>query len=123
MEKRIKQILPIPESLTALTRRETSDGHKYYVDAIAGCETILYALINVDGIDGVEFYSADYYGIGELVGDDPTYVIMAQTAYCKKCGKRMVASTTPNAPERVRYRCICGERLDRKDLCLWEDFD
>ena len=115
----IKQILPIPDSQTALHRAWTQDGDPYYIDAIAAGKTVLYALITTDsGIDRVSFYTQDCVGDPDLLEDDED-VILAPTMYCQKCGKRMAAYTTPDEPKRVRYRCTCGETQEENFEWMW----
>ena len=110
----IKQIISIPEGLTAMTRRENEKGNGYYFDAIATGETVMYALVEEDDICGLSFYAADCNGIGELEEYDAGYVKLTPTMHCQKCGRRMLATTTTKAPERVIYRCFCGEILDKR---------
>ena len=70
MDPVIKQILPIPEGLTAMIRCETENGKKYYFDANASGGTVVYALVE-DGFGGaLEFYTTDCNGIGELQEHD-----------------------------------------------------
>ena len=114
----IKQILPIPEGLTAMTRSEDDNGKKYYLDAIAQGETVFYALVEEDDFCCLSFYTADAYGIGELDEHDANYVMLTPTVHCQKCGRRMLATTSPKAPTRVKYRCICGETFD--DKAIWD---
>ena len=76
MDPVIKQILPIPESLTAMIRCETENGKKYYFDANATGGTVVYALVE-DGFGGaLEFYTTDCNGIGELQEHDVDYVML-----------------------------------------------
>ena len=110
----IKQIIPIPEGLTAMTRREDEKGKRYYFDANATGETVMYALVEEDDIWGISFYAADCNGIGELEEYDAGYVKLTPTMYCQKCGRRMLATTTTKTPEKVIYRCICGENADKR---------
>ena len=112
MDPVIKQILPIPEGLTAMIRCETENGKKYYFDANATGGTVVYALVE-DGFGGaLEFYTTDCNGIGELQEHDVDYVMLTPTIHCQKCGRRMLATTTTKDPDRVIYRCICGETFD-----------
>lgn len=111
MDSVIKQIIPIPEGLTAMTRREDERGKRYYFDANATGETVMYAVVEDESGDGLEFYTADCNGIGELEEYDPDYVMLTPTIHCQKCGRRMFATTTTKAPERVIYRYICGETI------------
>ena len=76
MDPVIKQILPIPEGLTAMIRCETENGMKYYFDANATGGTVVYALVE-DGFGGtLEFYATDCNGIGELQEHDVDYVML-----------------------------------------------
>ena len=69
MDPVIKQILPIPESLTSMIRCETENGKKYYFDANATGGTVVYALVE-DGFGGaLEFYTTDCNGIGDACQD------------------------------------------------------
>ena len=111
MDPVIKQIISIPEGLTAMTRHEDKNGRKYYFDANANGETVVYALVGDESGDGLEFYAADCYGFGELEEYDPDYVMLTPTVHCQKCGRRMLANTTTKAPGTVIYSCICGETI------------
>ena len=72
----------------------------------------MYALVE-DGFGGaLEFYTTDCNGIGELQEHDVDYVMLTPTIHCQKCGRRMLATTTTKDPDRVIYRCICGETFD-----------
>ena len=62
--------------------------------------------------DALEFYTADCNGIGELEEYDADRVMLTPTMHCQKCGRRMFATTTTKDPDRVIYRCICGETFD-----------
>ena len=88
----IKQIIPIPEGLTAMTRHEDKNGRKYYYDANANGETVVYALVEDESGDGLEFYAADCYGCGELEEYETDYVLLTPTVHCQKCGRRMIPS-------------------------------
>ena len=98
MDPVIKQILPIPESLTAMIRCETENGKKYYFDANATGGTVLYALVE-DGFGGaLEFYTTDCNGIGELQEHDVDYVMLTPTIHCQKCGRRI-----PESHQRIEF--------------------
>ena len=118
MHETIKQILPIPEGLTAMTRHEDENGKEYYFDAKANGETVLYALVNDEDGDAIQYYTADYTGMGELEDYGSGYVRLTPTVHCQKCGRRMLATTTPITPETVVYRCICGESMDER--AFWD---
>ena len=117
----IKQILPIPDSLTVLTHERNEISRWHYIDAIAKGETVLYALVTTeDGQNDILFYVGDYFGCFELVDEDSIIsVLVTPTIHCRKCGKRMIAYTTHEDPECVRYRCSCGEIADDGNDWLW----
>lgn len=74
----------------------------------------MYALVEDEEYgDGLEFYTADCNGIGELEEYEADYVKLTPTVHCQKCGRRMLATTTTMVSERVIYRCICGETIDK----------
>ena len=109
----IKQIIPIPEGLTAMTRCQDDNGKKYYIDAIAAGQTVMYALEeDEENGDALVFYTADCNGIGDLEEFGSDFVLLAPTVHCKKCGRRMMASTNPGDTDTVVYHCVCGESVD-----------
>ena len=122
---KIKQILPIPEGMTAMTGYKTKAGELYYTDAIAGGDIVFLALVKTeDGLEDTLFYVSDYFGYFQLVDENSKiYVMLAPTTYCQKCGKRMLAFTRPEDPEAVLYRCTCGETTSGAEEYgwLWEE--
>jgi len=113
----IKQLLPIPDRYTPLTKHEKYGTKKYwYVDAIAEGETVLYALIEDEDMEIVHYYTSDCLGVGDIELDDIGCVMLVPTVYCPNCRSRMIAHTTPEDPERVVYNCICGESIAQERI-------
>lgn len=107
MKEIIKQLLPIPESLTPMLRAGR-DGRNYYTDASAEAKAVFIALMD-DIVFGsyTVFYVVDSDGDGEFAEEDD--VRLVPTVHCRACGQRMMAGTTPAKPDQVIYRCPCGE--------------
>ena len=106
----IKQLLPISDALTPMIQYAEKNGKSYYSDAAAGGNAVFLALMD-DIVFGSYclFYVIDSEGNGEL---KEAGVRLVSTVHCKYCGRRMMAGTTPDKPERVIYRCLCGETFD-----------
>ena len=107
MDDRIKQLLPVPEQLTPMIR-VGRDGRNYYTDAFTEAKAVFIALMD-DIVFGsyTVFYVVDSDGNGEFAEEDD--VRLVPTVYCRACGQRMMAGTTPAKPDHVIYSCPCGE--------------
>ena len=119
----IRQLLPVSELLTPIIRVKNSSGKSYYFDATADGWTVFYALLDDEEFGSYnQMYVIDSHEcIGELV--DAQEVHLVPTVHCLKCGRRMFAGTTPEEPDHVVYRCLCGERLDSREISRIVSFD
>ena len=106
MKEIIKQLLPVPESLTPMLRAGKAEGK--YTDASEKAKAVFIALMD-DIVFGsyTVFYVVDSDGDGEFAEEDD--VRLVPTVHCRACGQRMMAGTTPAKPDHVIYRCPCGE--------------
>jgi len=106
VKETIKQLLPIPESLTPMLWAGKAEGK--YKDAFAEAKVVFIALMD-DIVFGsyTVFYVVDADGDGEFAEEDD--VRLVPTVHCRACGQRMMAGTTSAKPDHVIYRCPCGE--------------
>lgn len=109
---KIKQILPVPDNVSAVIRIcHTEDGKEYWEDANKNGWIVGLALVeDEEGNTYVLPYSIDgYEGFCEI--HDNADVGFYHAQHCEKCGHKMWVSTHRYSPAEivpVEYECECG---------------
>ena len=110
--QKIKQLLPIPERLTAMLCLPDDDGRKCYFDAVSEGWSIMYALLEDDDEGDINICYIDPSGDWSIEsGED---ILFVPTVFCPHCGQRMIPHATYyDDRSNHRYECTCGAVLDR----------
>ena len=101
----IKQIIPIPDTLTPVILVTQIDGTDLWEDATKNGTPVFLALTE----DGVLPYTIDSTGVGELGGT----VQYRPTIHCPKCGQKMWIAPHADLSEPLVYECPGGDCMRR----------
>lgn len=118
---RIKQLIPLDESVCALMKYTNEDGLPDTFDAISEGWGVYRALYcdREDYDEDVSTYDVSYYEVppdcfdGGFIGSDE--ILIVPNYKCKYCGNRMIPSVAfPDQQEgNIHYRCpVCGTEMD-----------
>lgn len=114
----IRQMMPIPETLTPLICFHDDDGKDYYGDAISSGWSVFYVLVDDDYGGDIRFYIVDPEGSASCAeyGD----VRLVANIRCPDCGQRMIPLMR-HPGEGAEYRCICGNRIAGRSITALAD--
>lgn len=108
----IKQLLPIPDRLTAMIKFPSDDGRECFIDAVTEGWSVMYALLEDSSGGDIKICYIDPMGDWSI--DSGEDILFVPTVYCPHCGQRMIPHAIySDARSSQRYGCTCGAVLDR----------
>ena len=102
----IKQLMPVPENLTAVMLVTQTDGTTFWEDATRNGTLLILALIDNDEVLP---YVIDATGAGTL--DDE--IQFRPAVYCPVCGQKMWIAPHKDLSEPLAYECPSGDCMRR----------
>lgn len=110
---RIKQLMPIPEHLAALTQVVT-DGITVWEDLVDSGWPQFIALVEGDHQtdDRICLYQADITGDVEMMEG----YMLVYKRNCPECGGPMRVFAYADYPNVLHYHCDCGHHIEVKDI-------